>query len=208
MPRILIEQGSAEWLALRRTKITASDAGVITQLNPWKTPRDLFFEKYGFTQVIENEAMRRGTAMEPFAREHFIKQTGIFVEPCVYISDHYDWMMSSFDGLSPDGHFAVEIKCGKKIFEQAKKGNIPGYYMAQIQHHFITANPLKYFFYAVDGKEVEDGGFLIKDFVMMEIEPDEDFIAEMVEKESRFYYNHLLMAEAPKIPQTVEEIFF
>ena len=79
MPRILIEQGSAEWLALRRTKITASDAGVITQLNPWKTPRDLFFEKYGFTQVIENEAMRRGTAMEPFAREHFIKHTGIFV---------------------------------------------------------------------------------------------------------------------------------
>lgn len=59
MARIDIQQGSAEWLALRRTKITASDAGVITQLNPWKTPRDLFFEKYGFIEIIENEAMRR-----------------------------------------------------------------------------------------------------------------------------------------------------
>ena len=67
-----LEQGSAEWLTLRKSKICASEAAIILGISPWKTPFQLWEEKTGRKESgFSSIAMQYGTDMEPKIREWF-----------------------------------------------------------------------------------------------------------------------------------------
>lgn len=173
-----IEQGTDDWLELRQSKITATDSSVILELNPWKSKNRLWGQKIGFIDPDEeNDAMRNGSAMEEEARLSFIHQIKIEVKPCIIVSDEYHFMMASMDGLSNDNQIAVEIKCGKKSFWDAKKNIIPTYYFCQMQHQMAVCNLNYMFYYCFNGKE----GILIN------VIRDQSFIDQMIEKEWEFY---------------------
>lgn len=61
--------------------------------------------------VFENWAMRRGTELEPHAREAFIKQTGLEVEEVGFVLDPCKRFGMSPDGLLGNRETGVEIKC-------------------------------------------------------------------------------------------------
>jgi putative phage-type endonuclease len=145
-------QGSPEWLALRKTKITATDIPIILGENKWKTPVELYLQKIDpFFQETENDAMRRGTQLEPFARELFSIETGIETKPQVVIKD---WAMASLDGLSECKRFAVEIKCpGKKYHDMAKENVVPLHYYGQLQHQMFVCDLDSIYYYSFDGLE-------------------------------------------------------
>ena len=92
-------QQTPEWLELRRKKIGASDAPCIMGVSPWKTPYELWLEKLTGKEQSQTWAMKEGIRKEEEARTEFEKQTGIIVFPKVLISDKYDWMMASLDGI-------------------------------------------------------------------------------------------------------------
>ncbi len=147
-----MEQGSLEWLALRKTKITATDAPVIMGENPWKDPLTLYREKKDpdfFSQ--SNERMKRGIELEPIARFYFVLDTGIMVEPRLVIKD---WAMASLDGISSCGKHVVEIKCpSKKYHDMAKHGILPPHYIAQLQHQMWVCDIDSMYYYSFDGSE-------------------------------------------------------
>jgi putative phage-type endonuclease len=101
-------QGSAEWLALRAGKFTGSrfaDLMAVTKSGPSASRANLLV-----TLALErltgqpeetycNDAMRRGTELEPLARGAYEAHTGALVEQVAFIVHD----KHAFCGVSPDG---------------------------------------------------------------------------------------------------------
>jgi putative phage-type endonuclease len=98
--RLDIEQGSPEWLALRRTKITATDAPVIMRASEYETPAQLWRRKITGEERPETEAMRQGREMEQQLREWASDWLCVPFEPAVLVSEERPWQMASLDGLA------------------------------------------------------------------------------------------------------------
>jgi putative phage-type endonuclease len=181
-----MEQGTKEWLELRRTKIGASDAAVILGISPYKTPFQLWEEKVFGKDQEQNGAMARGSAMEQEARECFEKMTGLSVMPKVFVQD---WRMASLDGITFDGKTLVEIKCpNKQVHALAEEGLVPDYYMAQMQHQFSLSGADKGYYFSYSGGKG----------VLVEVVPEPEFIYEMLILEEKFW-NLMVNKEAPPL---------
>lgn len=172
---IRLEQGSPEWHALRKTKITATDAVVIMGASPWKTRTQLYNEKLSPTEELTtNERMQRGIDLEPVARDLFNLTTGNKMVPKVAVKG---WAMASLDGMN-DWDEVLEIKCpGEKAHATALSGKVPDYYYPQLQHQMYVCNAQKVFYYSFDGF----------DGVTVEVKRDDAYIEKMVEEELKFY---------------------
>ena len=178
MKIIPFEQGSEEWLAFRRNKIGASDAPVIMEISPWKSPYELFIEKAFAEEQPMNHRMLRGKELEEDARKEFEKITGIIMQPCVVTHPENEWMIASLDGMDFDCTTFVEIKCpNKKDHAYALQGIIPEKYYPQVQHQIACTGMEKGYYFSYDGKK----GALVT------ITRNEDYIKNMIEKEEKFY---------------------
>jgi putative phage-type endonuclease len=72
-----VRQGSPEWLAARRSLITATDIAVLMGDSPWKSEADLADEKRGLAPDQEPTLrMRTGLAMEPLIAAEYGRTTG------------------------------------------------------------------------------------------------------------------------------------
>ena len=148
-----MQQRSKEWHELRRNKIGASDAPVIMGMG-FTTPYKLWMEKTGLSTPREpNWAMQRGIDMEPRALAEVMRETEVEFSPKVLVSDEYPWMMASFDGISPCGQYAVEIKCpGEKDHDIAMGNDIPKKYIYQLVHQMIVAKLDRIYYFSYSEK--------------------------------------------------------
>jgi len=189
MKKLNIEQGSSEWLALRKTKIGASDCPVIMEVSPWKTPYQLWLDKMGLAETQQNEAMRRGLDLEPIAREKFFEITGIEMFPLVALHDNIEFMLSSFDGISGNKLHALEIKCpGYEDHTMAMDGVIPEKYVPQLQHQMEIAGLESMFYFSYSEKS----------YKILEIERNDTYIKDMIQKEKKFW-DCMQNLEAPEL---------
>ena len=136
MPKIYdVVQGSPEWLALRKSKITATDIGTILGLNPYETPYQLWQRKLDLLDDKKvTAAMQRGKDLELTALDAYCKLTHQLMKPMVVGHEEHDWAMASLDGLSYDSREAVEIKImGEINHAEAMAGHVKPLYNAQIQ---------------------------------------------------------------------------
>ncbi len=142
-----LDQGTPEWLTYRQSKIMATDIGIISGTNEFTSPIELWEQKLGLREPIKvNDAMRRGHALEPEARDLACLEIGLEFIPCVYESDTYSWAAASLDGLSSNE--ILEIKCPKEKTHVASFENIiPPYYLDQMQWQMlITGGVICYYF--------------------------------------------------------------
>ncbi len=170
-----IQQGTPHWLALRKTKITATDAPIIMGASHWKTRIQLYQEKTSDVLFTSSSArMQRGIDLEPIARELFSLQTGFEVYPKVIVKD---WAMASLDGISKDCRCVVEIKCpGEKDHSIAMSGKVPDHYYPQLQHQIHLSEVDEMYYFSFDGI----------DGVSVKVKRDDAYISKMVEEEKRF----------------------
>ena len=172
------QQNTPEWLSFRKNKIGASDAPVIMEVSPWKTPYQLWEEKLGVRENVTTAAMQRGTDMEEEARQAFEKESGLVVFPHVRVSKEHDWMIASLDGMDAEEKHMVEIKCpGKEDHEKAMDGVIPEKYLPQLQHQLcVTGLDFGYYFsYSRSAARI------------LVIERDDKYISKLIKKEQEFY---------------------
>lgn len=171
-----LEQGTPEWLALRKTKITATDASVIMGENPWKTNYQLYREKISDdAPKPSNERMQRGLDLEPVARDLFTIKTGIEMNPKIIVKD---WAMASLDGMDDSRKFILEIKCpGPKDHELALENKIPGHYYPQLQHQMYVCDVKEMFYFSFDGIE----GAIVY------VSRNDEYIEKMIFEEKKFY---------------------
>jgi putative phage-type endonuclease len=172
-----LQQGTPEWLEMRKDCIGASDAPIIMGVSPWTTPYELWTYKMGLAEPKMNSAMRRGSAMEEDARQAFNKEHNVLVTPKVYFHSDYRWMMASFDGQSQCK--MVEIKCpGKEDHEIALKGQIPEKYFPQLQHQILVGRSERVWYFSYRSPT---------DYISIPVESDDDYIEKMLEAEKEFY---------------------
>jgi len=174
-----MQQGSTEWLAWRKTKITASDAPIIMDLSPYRTAYELWCEKLDLIEPQKsNPYMQRGLDLEESAREEFENQTGIYTIPRVINHKKLDWFGASLDGMDLAEENIVEIKCnGPKIHSTVLMGNLPDHHYCQVQHQIEAAGLNYSYYFSYDGLK----GFEIK------IKRNQEFIDKMIEKEFEFW---------------------
>lgn len=174
-----IKQGSPEWLSLRKKYIGASDAPVIMEMSPFKSPYQLWQEKVGLTngQVV-TDAMKRGNDLEEEARQKACSLIGISFVPGVAISKEHPFMMASLDGIDSEKKNILEIKCpGSADHAMAKAGNVPEKYIPQLQHQIFLCNIEKAYYFSYDGK----------DGVVVQLYRDDQFIKKLIKKEREFW---------------------
>ena len=183
MVRIItdIEQGSEEWLELRRKHVTATDMCKIMGAVPktWGTAYSCWIDKMIGSEIKVNEAMKRGTDLEPFARTAYNERTGYDCVPMIAISEEHPWMMASLDGLSSDLKHAVEIKCPvERACELARSNVVSEHYIPQLQHQMCVLG-LNYIDYCVyDGRDI---------VTIITVLRDDKYISKMIEKGKDFY---------------------
>lgn len=140
-----MEQGSAEWLQLRAGKFTGSRFAALmarTKSGP-STSRANLIVALALERLtgeceatFQNDAMRRGSAMEPIARGAYEAHTGDLVEQVAFVI-HPEL---PHVGVSPDGCVGndglIEVKCPEaqhKHLSYLRHGEHANEYHWQIQ---------------------------------------------------------------------------
>lgn len=134
-----MEQGSREWLDTRAGRLTGSRFAVIMGSGSTREDllRDLAWERFTgrALETYQNDAMRRGTELEPEARDWYSFTAGVAVRQFGFIA-HAD---HDFIGISPDGLVGddglIEIKCPghRAHMEVLKSRKVPAKYRWQVQ---------------------------------------------------------------------------
>ena len=181
MPRIeRLHQNTAEWHRWRLQGIGASDAPVIMDETPFKTPKTLWSIKTGHVQEgPAGPAARRGRQLERFARSVYERKTGIQMEPLCLVHEEFEWMRASLDGLSFDGSTLLEIKCPLNLRDRssAQEGRIPSQYYAQLQHQLEVSGAQQAHYWSFDGT----------DGILIEARPDREYAKRLIEAEAAFW---------------------
>lgn len=189
-----IEQGTPEWLNLRKGKITASKIPVILGLSPYQTPRQLWEEELGFSPPKQAaQHMKDGLAAEEAARLYFKNATGISVSPHVVFHPWNPKFMASLDGISADGKCLLEIKKNNIGYhEMARRGQVVEFHRAQMQWQMYCAGP--------DVHNCHYLSYRKGDEVIVVVSRDDTFISQAVAAANRF----LQLVEDLEEPELVD----
>jgi putative phage-type endonuclease len=188
----MIEQGSAEWLAIRLGKVTASR--ITDVLAKGKSGEAATREDYRTELVVQrltnepgesftNAAMEWGVMQEPMARIGYEAQANVFVEQVAFV-DHptIEWF-----GCSPDGLVGktglLECKCpnSKTHIKYLLGGKPPAKYVPQMQCQMAVTGREWCDFVSYDPRLPED----LQLFVVR-LERDEEYIKAMEAEVEKF----------------------
>lgn len=166
-------QGSPEWHVWRATGIGASDAAALFGKSPYKTKRDLFFEKSGFGQPDDEDRSyiyQRGHDTEDDIRSAFSDLTGIEVKPTCFENGIF---LASLDGFDKRLGILEAKLVGKDVLAKIAKGETPEHHRIQVQSQLYSSEADKAF-YAARAPGVKKGH-------VVEIGRDETLIKEIIE---------------------------
>lgn len=105
-PLVLVETADLseeEWLDYRRRGIGGSDVSAIFGTSPFRTARDLYYDKLNIASVEDDEgnwvAMEMGHLLEPLVAKIFERKTGYRVYQIKKMFQHpqYPWMLADVD---------------------------------------------------------------------------------------------------------------
>jgi putative phage-type endonuclease len=172
-------QGSPEWLALRCGKFTSSTFGDLFMKESTKGYQEainkVVFERISgeSPETYSNDFMKRGTELEPIARQSYELETFNKVSTVGFI-EHNEWIGGSPDGLiRKDG--ILEIKCPKwnTLIGYLLEDIIPKDYMYQMQGNLFVSERQWCDFYVWHPKFQP---------MLRRVERDEKMISEIQEK--------------------------
>jgi putative phage-type endonuclease len=179
------EQGSAEWLALRLNKVTASMVSNVISKGRGNAPSkmaetymiELIAEKLtGKSKpFFENDAMRWGTETEPQARSMYeVKNNFVPVREVAFV-EHNEFIGVSPDGLIGDDGL-LEIKCPNTTtqIKRALSDDYSADYKAQIQMQLWVTERKWCDFVSFDPRLDCSAGYL-----QQRVYRDEEYIEEM-----------------------------
>lgn len=178
--QIHITQGTPEWHDWRKKGIGASDVAALFGKSPYKTKRDLWFEKAGLGEPDDEDRsyiFRRGHEAEADLRELFIKHAQAPIEPACFEKDEI--FLASLDGyLKAIAVFEFKLVGAEALKKAKESGEIPDHHWVQIQSQLHASDSDKGFW---GGKAPK-----VKGGIVVEIGRDEKFIKLIREMAEEF----------------------
>lgn len=197
---INLVQGTPEWITWRNSGIGASDAPVIEELSPYRTRRELFFEKTG--KLIEKGdpskefIFAKGHRVEGMIRKEFQELVKTEITPICLVHPQFEYLRASLDGFSVK-HGVLEAKLvGQETLSEARDGNLPSHHYSQMQHQFAVSGADVGQWFGHDGK---------KNGVLLEVKANKDYISKLLEQEHQFW-NDVKSGNCP--PLSVRDYLF
>ena len=196
------ELSREEWLACRRRGIGGSDVAAIFGFSPFRTARDIYYDKRNIADVEETEgnwvAMEMGHLLEDLVAEIFHRKTGyeIYQIKKMFAHPRYPFMLAAVDyfGALPNGETAIlEIKTtnynARDNWWLYGKEIVPVYYETQGRHYMAVMDMNRVFFCCLYGNTEDE-------VIIREIGRDAAYEEEMIYLEGEFWERHVL-AEVP-----------
>ena len=178
-----IVQGSPSWHAFRMQGIGGSDAPAVMNISPYKTPLQLYREKAGMPNELDEEdnefIFAKGHATEKLIRKEFQDLMKVEMNPICVIHDKYDFIQASLDGFDEKLGVLEAKLVGKEVLKTAlEKAEIPAHHYAQVQHQLaVTGADIGQWF----GHNGKDQGALV------EVRADQKYISNMISYEELFW---------------------
>lgn len=166
-----------EWLEWRRKGIGGSDVAAALGLSPYRTMRELYYDKIGVVAVEEGEdksiTFQIGHLLEDVVAQIFAKKTGLSVyrDQTMYQHPLYPFMLADVDRFihMPDGTTAI-LECKTAHYDTQylwANDAVPRHYEMQVRHYMSVMNiDVAYIACLFSNSE--------KDFVWRKIERDLD----------------------------------
>ena len=199
-----------EWLGWRRNGIGGSDAGTVFGVNPYRTKRDLYFDKIGVEPVEPKDdfpvlPLRWGHALEPVIADEFAHTTGlkVRVDKNMYQHPLYPFMVADVDRLIdlPDGTTGIlEIKTANPAASYKwADGGIPYSYELQVRHYMAVMNiDVAYICCAFENNS--------QTMVIRRLDRDLDFEEQIIESEREFWEENVLKQIPPVLTGEAPEL--
>lgn len=204
-PLVLVDTSTLsrdEWLAWRRQGLGGSDAAAVLGISPFRTARDLYYDKLGVVTADDQEnwvALEMGNLLEPLVARIFEKKTGlkIYQRKCMFQHPEYPWMLADLDYLVelPDGSTAIlEIKTtnynAKDKWWYNGEEIVPIYYEAQGRHYMAVMGIDRVYFCCLYGNNEEE-------VIIRHIDRDMSYEEELIALEDSFWRGHVLAKIPP-----------
>lgn len=185
-----MEQNTNAWYHWRKEGIGASDAPVIMGDSKYKTPLQLYREKISQDEIKEenNFIQRKGHALESEARAIFELMVGKPFEAQLFQHKNLEFLRASVDGYNANDEETWEGKyVGEEKFKFVKENEkvLPEHY-AQVQHQLVVTGAKHCWYMVYTGLEKQ---FKINKYFWFKVEPDQEYIKDMVKKESEFWFS-------------------
>lgn len=181
-----------EWLTLRKKSIGGSDAGAIMGMNQYVSAITLYADKMGLSKEKEtNEAMRLGNDLEEYVAQRFCEQTGKKVrrDNFMWQHDDYDFITANVDREVVGENAGLECKTMSSFASyDLEGGEVPAHYFCQCQHYMMVKGYDKMYLAIM---------VFQKGVYVLEVERNDEFIAEMLQAEVTFWTENIEKEQMP-----------
>lgn len=193
MKKINISKYSREdWLKLRQKGIGGSDAAAACGLNPWKSRAGLYFEKTGeIAKDEDSEVLRQGRDLEDYVARRFTEETGKKVRRnnFMMVDEEYPYLLADIDRDVVGENVILECKTTSPFAKDKwANGQIPINYELQCHHYMMVTGAERCYIACL---------IFSTDFIIREIERDEEVIEMLKAQEVDFWENYVLAGQMP-----------
>jgi putative phage-type endonuclease len=191
-------QHSSEWHDTRRKGLGGSDIAAVLGLSKWRTPMDVWAEKRGLLESLdENYAMMRGRILESAVSNWYQEQIEGVVEEGenMPISGPEPWMLASPDRYvkTDSERFGLEIKTARSSDGWGPDGGveIPIYYATQVAWYMACTN--------IDRWDVAVLFMMNDEFRSYTIQRDMDVERRIIDTCRNWWNSHVLGGDPPPL---------
>ena len=209
-PRELVDTSglsNEQWLSYRRQGIGGSDAAAILGISPWRTARDLYYDKRNVVTADTQEnwvALEMGHLLEDLVARIFAKKTGLHIYQRKIMFQHprYPWMLADLDYLAelPDGSTAIlEIKTtnynARENWWYNGEEIVPVYYESQARHYMAVMNLDRVYFCCLYGNNEDE-------VIIRHLDRDYAYEAELIALEDTFWNEYVQKQQPPEYTES------
>lgn len=185
-----------DWLEKRRHGIGGSDAAAIVGLNPFSGPYAVWANKLKLVPDFKgNEATRQGSDLEEYVAKRFTLESGKKVRRRnkILINPEYPFAFANIDRWIVGENAGLECKTTSSLnLSKFKNGEFPPNYYIQCLHYMAVTGADKWYLAVL---------VFSKEFLIFEIERDDEMISNLMEAEKNFW--ELVKTKTPPAPDGV-----
>ena len=198
-----------QWLSWRRKGIGGSDVAVALNSSPYRTARDLYYDKIGVVMSDDGPdksiTFQIGHLLEDVVAQIFAKKTGLSVYEDHWMYQHpfSPFLIADVDRFVtlPDGRKAI-LECKTAHYDMQFKwanGAVPRHYELQVRHYMSVMN-IDVAFIACLFSNNEN------DFVWQKIERDLEEEENTILELSAFWNNHVMARVEPPLVEKPDAV--